>query len=94
MAILKIKDENGVWINVPALKGDPGYTPIKGVDYFDGAPGEDYVLTEADKQEIADMIEVPGGTVPDNVLTTDDMDEITAAVIAALPIYNGEVEDL
>ena len=91
MAILRIKDENDVWIEVPALKGDPGYTPIKGVDYFDG---KDYVLTEADKQEIADMIEVPGGTVPDNVLTTDDMDEITAAVIAALPIYNGGVEDL
>lgn len=36
--------------------GDPGYTPQKGVDYFDGAkgdPGDDYILTEADKTEIA-----------------------------------------
>ena len=45
--------------------GKDGYTPIKGVDYFDGAkgdkgdkgePGEDYVLTEADKTEIADIV--------------------------------------
>lgn len=38
-------------------KGDPGYTPQKGVDYFDGAkgdPGDDYILTEADKTEIAE----------------------------------------
>lgn len=72
--------------------GDPGYTPIKGVDYFDGVDGfsptatvtqsddgatvritdkngtttaeikngengEDYVLTESDKEEIAGMVE-------------------------------------
>lgn len=44
--------------------GKDGYTPVKGVDYFDGkdgvdgAPGkdgEDYVLTEADKSEIAQL---------------------------------------
>lgn len=53
--------------------GQDGYTPQKGVDYFDGAPGakgdpgDNYVLTEADKEEIAEMaaglVEVPeGGT--------------------------------
>ena len=44
-----------------SLKGADGYTPTKGKDYFDG---NDYVLTESDKQEIADMIEIPesGGT--------------------------------
>ena len=44
--------------------GKDGYTPVKGVDYFDGAPGadgQDYVLTEADKKEIAGMVEVTGG---------------------------------
>ena len=44
--------------------GKDGYTPIKGVDYFDGQPGkdgadgkdgEDYVLTNEDKSEIAEM---------------------------------------
>ena len=55
------------------VDGKDGYTPIKGVDYFDGkdgqpgkdgapgADGKDYILTEADKQEIASMVDVPGG---------------------------------
>ena len=40
--------------------GEPGYTPIKGIDYFDGAkgdPGDDYILTAADKEEIAQQTE-------------------------------------
>ena len=57
--------------------GKDGYTRQKNVDYFDGkdgkdgAPGKDgkdgdaYVLTDADKAEIAelaaDMVDVPGG---------------------------------
>lgn len=51
----------------PGPAGKDGYTPVKGVDYFDGEPGkdgadgQDYVLTEADKQEIARMVEVTGG---------------------------------
>lgn len=57
----------------PGPKGEDGYTPVKGVDYFDGkdgvdgapgkdgADGQDYVLTDADKQEIAGMVEVTGG---------------------------------
>lgn len=40
-------------------KGDDGYTPKKGVDYFDGEPGENYVLTTKDKKEIASSIKVP-----------------------------------
>lgn len=49
----------------PGPKGEDGYTPVKGVDYFDGKDGEpgkdgadgnDYVLTDADKQEIAGMV--------------------------------------
>ena len=37
MAILRVKDENGNIYDIPALKGDkgdPGYTPVKGEDYF------------------------------------------------------------
>ena len=53
MAILRIRDENGVWIDIPALKGDPGK------DGSPGAPGKDYVLTDEDKQEIAELINIP-----------------------------------
>lgn len=42
----------------PGPAGKDGYTPVKGIDYFDG---KDYVLTDADKQEIANMIDVPTG---------------------------------
>lgn len=43
------------------IQGQDGYTPVKGVDYFDGEPGpqgepgKDYVLTEDDKEEIAEI---------------------------------------
>lgn len=41
------------------MKGDDGYTPVKGVDYFDGEDGVDYILTESDKKQIAKSITVP-----------------------------------
>ena len=48
MEVLKIK-VNGVWQTVPAIKGDkgdPGATPVKGVDYY----------TDADKQEMVQLV--------------------------------------
>jgi hypothetical protein len=56
MAILRVKDKDGNVIDIPAIRGEPGkdgYTPIKGVDYFDG---NDYVLTETDRIEIANIV--------------------------------------
>ena len=50
MAILRIKDENGNIQEILAIKGRDGK---------DGKDGDDYILTEADKQEIANLI--PGG---------------------------------
>ena len=60
--------------------GKDGYTPVKGVDYFDGAPGQDgkdYVLTEADKQEIANL--VPGADVDlSDYYTKEQIDDMLA----------------
>lgn len=69
--------------------GQDGYTPQKGVDYFDGQPGadgKDYVLTEADKQEIAELtaplVDVPesgGGsdyTLVANLTTEEEVAEL------------------
>lgn len=47
MAILKVKDKDGNVIDIPA---------IKGADGKDGVDGKDYVLTDEDKQEIANLI--------------------------------------
>ena len=49
-------------VDLKGEKGEAGYTPIKGVDYFDGEPGpagSDYVLTEEDKQQIANLVPTP-----------------------------------
>ena len=57
-------------------QGEQGPQGEPGKDGQDGAPGEqgpagkdgqDYVLTEADKQEIAGMVEVTGGVTEDRV---------------------------
>ena len=50
-AILRVRLPDGTVIGIPAIKGDPGYTPVKGTDYY----------TEADKQEMvaAVMAELP-----------------------------------
>ena len=59
-------------------KGEDGRTPVKGVDYFDG---KDYVLTDADKQEIAGMVEVPGGSVDlSNYYTKSAVDGLIEAI--------------
>lgn len=59
MSALYIRGADGKFYPVYSIRGDPGYTPIVGTDYF----------TEADK---AEMVQ---------------------AVISALPVYNGEVEE-
>lgn len=58
MAILKLRDNNGNIIEIPAIQGpkgdtgEPGangadgYTPVKGTDYY----------TEADKAEMVDLV--------------------------------------
>ena len=59
-------------------KGEDGHTPVKGVDYFDG---KDYVLTDADKQEIAGMVEVSGGEVDlSNYYTKSEVDNLIDAI--------------
>ena len=32
--ILHIKDGDGNWVDVPAIEGPSGYTPVRGVDYW------------------------------------------------------------
>lgn len=62
----------------PGVKGDPGEKGDKGDTGAQGEPGKDgsdYVLTEADKQEIAGMVEVTGADVDlSNYYTKDQTD--------------------
>ena len=45
-SILKVRKPNGEVVEVLAIKGKDGYTPVKGVDFF----------TESDKQEIVERV--------------------------------------
>lgn len=49
-SILKIK-KDGEWVEIPALKGKDGYTPVKGTDYW----------TDEDKAEIQSYIDAQIG---------------------------------
>ena len=55
MSILKIRDENGNIHEIPVLKGDKGDKGEQGLQGIQGVKGEDgadYVLTEADIDQI------------------------------------------
>lgn len=66
MTVLKIKDtKTNEWISIQTIRGEKGETGpqgpagtngTNGKDGVDGKDGTDYVLTESDKQEIADLV--------------------------------------
>lgn len=64
--------------------GKDGYTPVKGVDYFDGTNGRD------GKDGEDGYTPVKGK----DYFTDADKQEMVNSVISALPKYNGEVTDV
>ena len=70
MAILKIRDANGNVQEIVAIRGE------------DGKDGEDYVLTEADKREIAEMVAA-------SAVATVDTDTIDYALKTDIPDVSG-----
>lgn len=80
----------------PGAPGKDGYTPIKGIDYFDGVNGQDG-KDGKDGQDGAPG--EPGKDGQDGYTpvkgtdywTAEDKSAMVADVIAALPVYNGEV---
>jgi hypothetical protein len=67
--ILSVYDENGNRIPIPAIKGDPGKTPIKGTDYF----------TPKDKAEMVAAV-LAALPVEQWIFTLEDGSEVTKAV--------------
>ena len=72
------KDSEQEWLE--SLKGEDGK------DGVDGQNGSDYVLTEADKQEIAQLVEVPEQKQAD----WNQNDENTSDYVKNRPFYTGE----
>ena len=65
MAILSYRDKDGNIKEIPALRGEKG------------EPGNDYILTESDKQEIANMI--PNSDIFTVKLSTHDYQEFDSS---------------
>lgn len=80
---VNIKGKDGI-DGKDGLDGKDGYAPQKGIDYFDGEPGKD----GQDGKPGADGYTPVKGK---DYWTEADKAEIVADVIAALPVYNGEV---
>lgn len=58
-SILRVKDSNGNIIDIPTIRGEKG-DPFTYEDFtseqLEALKGDDYVLTEADKAEIANAV--------------------------------------
>jgi hypothetical protein len=67
-------------------KGEDGYTPIKGVDYFDGVKGDPFTYEDFTTEQLEAL---KGKDGQDYVLTSADKTEIANAVLDALPTWNG-----
>ena len=98
MAILRLKQADGTWAEVPALKGDPGqagsdgkpgkdgadgYTPVRGTDYW----------TDADKAEIKGYVDE---AVKDIDIPTADPYELPVAsadTLGGVKVGNGLAVD-
>lgn len=80
------------------LKGDPGYTPIKGIDYFDGEPGEpgkEYDDTEL-RAEISSQNENIAKQLKQELTeyTTEYVEEYTDSRVRNYTITQSEYEAL
>ena len=83
----------------PGQPGKDGYTPVKGVDYFDGLPGKDGAPGQPGKdgepgQPGKDGQPGADGKTPvkgTDYFTAADKAQMVADVIAALPVYDGSV---
>lgn len=75
MSILRVRDAQGNVVDIPALVGPQGPPGPAGGVGADGKPGADGYTPVKYK----------------DYFTEDDKAEMVSAVIAELPVYNGEV---
>ena len=67
--------------------GKDGYTPVKGVDYRDGIDGKDGRDGMDGKNGVDGKTPVKGT----DYFTESDKAEMVSAMLASLPVYQGEV---
>lgn len=94
MAILYIRNENGEFEPVPAIKGNTGPQGEQGPQGVPGEKGDTGPQGPAGADGAQGPAGADGKTPVKGVdyYTEADKQEMVQAVIAKLPIYNGEVE--
>lgn len=92
----KQRARENIGITGTGKDGKDGYTPVKGVDYFDGKNGVDgkdgYTPVKG-----KDYFDGKDGKTPvygEDYFTEEDKAEMVSSVIDALPVYDGEVVSL
>ena len=80
--VQKIKIEGVEILTIKGEKGDIGDTPKVGIDFEQPKDGKNYVLTEQDKKEIAQKIEVP------------IVERIVETIIEKQPIITNEIKEV
>lgn len=89
--ILKVRNKNGEWVSIGSVQGEKGADGTMSFEdlteeqkeSLKGEPGDDYILTDADKQEIAQLVEVPEVNL-NNYYTKSEVDNL----ISAIPTYS------
>ena len=94
MAILRVKQEDGTWAEIPAIvgaKGDAGYTPQKGIDYWTEADKAEIVNDALDNLEdftaytAGDNISINDGVI--SVITTNEAEEDNTQPITSAGVH-------
>lgn len=80
MAIFRVKDENGNIYDIPVVKGEPGYTPRRGDDYF----------TDADIQEFKNYVDEE---IAEHAASTDNPHSVTAEQVGLGNVDNTSDRD-
>lgn len=88
--------------NIPIINVEMSNPIYRGPAGRDGADGRDYVLTQADKQEIADMVDIPDGDLSDyatiqyvdNAIANIDIPEIDLSDYPTREEVSGLIPDV
>lgn len=99
MPNLKIKNENGEWIEVPVIKGtdgingEDGYTPVKGQDYFTDQDVSDFIAHINSLNLYADKEEYLNYTLLNNA-DIDSLKTTTSEHTSQINTLDDEVQNL
>ncbi len=96
MSILRVRDKNGVVHEVLVLKGDPGYTPQKGVDYYTDAEREALIAELGARDVDQELDQNSTRAVANHVVTKklNDVEERLASAETSIFFYGNNIHNI